>query len=222
MEFIVIAGLLLLALLMGSGKKSKRRSTYSPRKPKPRSRPKKQIKQYEFDPKFFKPFEGKAHVIDGDTISIKGQKIRLAGINAPELDQAWGQKSKWEMVSIVKGKVVKVIPNGETSFDRIVATCYIDGDKDIGAELISRGLARDIPAFTGGKYKEYETGAGRRRVKPTPYNNNAQKHPLAVEEEPKPHPVEVVELRPVEEPKPPTEEPEDDEITLVEKWDGKI
>ena len=223
MEILILIALFVAVFLLGSGKKSNRRSSYhTPRKSKPRSRPKKHIKQYEFDPKFFKPFEGKAHVIDGDTISIKGQKIRLAGINAPELDQAWGQKSKWEMVSIVKGKIVRVVPNGETSFDRIVATCYIDGDKDIGAELISRGLARDIPAFTGGKYKEYETGAGRRRVKPTPYNNNAKKHPLAEPEEPKPHPVEVVELRPVEEPTPPKEEPEDDEITLVEKWDGKI
>ena len=57
------------------------------------------------------------------------------------------------MVKILKAKVVRVVPNGETSFDRIVATCYIDGDKDIGAELISRGLARDISAFMGGKYK---------------------------------------------------------------------
>ena len=217
MEIFILVCLFLAAWLMGSGKKSKRRSSYSsPRKSKPRSRPKKQVRQYEFDPKYFKPFEGKAHVIDGDTIVVKRQKIRLAGVNAPELDEAWGQKSKWEMVKILKGKVVRVVPNGETSFDRIVATCYIDGDKDIGAELISRGLARDIPAFTGGKYKEFETGAGRRRVKPTPYNNNAKKHPLAQSEEPKPHPVEVVEIKPVEEPK---AEPDDEEISLVEKWD---
>ena len=217
MEIFILVCLFLAAWLMGSGKKSKRRSSYSsPRKSKPRSRSKKQVRQYEFDPKYFKPFEGKAHVIDGDTIVVKRQKIRLAGVNAPELDEAWGQKSKWEMVKILKDKVVRVVPNGETSFDRIVSTCYIDGDKDIGAELISRGLARDIPAFTGGKYKEYETGAGRRRVKPTPYNNNAKKHPLAQPEEPKPHPVEVVEIRPVEEPK---AEPEEEEISLVEKWD---
>ena len=184
--------------------------------PQPRLKKTKQVGQYKFDPKYFKPFEGKAHVIDGDTIIVKRQKIRLAGVNAPELDQAWGQKSKWEMVKILKGKVVRVVPNGETSFDRIVATCYIDGDKDIGAELISRGLARDIPAFTGGKYKEYETGVGRRRVKPTPYNNDAKKHPLTQSEESKPHPVEIVEIKPVEEPK---TEPDEEEISLVEKWD---
>ena len=220
MEILILVALFVAVILMSTGKKSNRRSSYNNyRKPKPRPKKTKQVKQYEFNPKFFKPFEGKAHVIDGDTIVVKRQKIRLAGVNAPELDQAWGQKSKWEMVKILKGKVVRVVPNGETSFDRIVATCYIDGDKDIGAELISRGLARDIPAFTGGKYKEYETGAGRRRVKPTPYNNNAKKHPLAEPEEPKPHEVVVVELKPtVDEAKAEPEE-EEDEISLVEKWD---
>ena len=157
MEILILIALFVAVILMSTGKKSNRRSSYNNyRKPKSRPKKTKQVKQYEFNPKFFKPFEGKAHVIDGDTIVVKRQKIRLAGVNAPELDQAWGQKSKWEMVKILKGKVVRVVPNGETSFDRIVATCYIDGDKDIGAELISRGLARDIPAFTGGKYKEFE------------------------------------------------------------------
>lgn len=217
MEVLILIALFVAVILITTSKKSNRRSSYtSTRKAKPRLKKTKQVRQYKFDPKYFKPFEGKAHVIDGDTIIVKRQKIRLAGVNAPELDQAWGQKSKWEMVKILKGKVVRVVPNGETSFDRIVATCYIDGDKDIGAELISRGLARDIPAFTGGKYKEYEIGVGRRRVKPTPYNNNAKKHPLTQPEEPKPHPVEAVEIKPVEEPK---TEPDEEEISLVEKWD---
>ena len=219
MEVLILIALFVAVVLLGSGKKSNSRSLHSNhREPKPRFKKTKQLKNYEFNPKYFKPFEGKAHVIDGDTIVVRRQKIRLAGVNAPELDQAWGQKSKWEMVKILKGKIVRVIPNGETSYDRIVATCYIDGDKDIGAELISRGLARDIPAFTGGKYKNYETGAGRRRVKPTPYNNNAMKHPLAPEEEPKPHEVVVVKLE-AEETTTAEPEPDNDELELVEKWD---
>ena len=218
MEILILIFLFVAVFLLGSGKRSSSRPSYgSSRKPKLRRKKTQHVKQYEFNPKYFKPFEGKAHVIDGDTIVVERQKIRLAGVNAPELDQAWGQKSKWEMVKILKDKVVKVVPNGETSYDRIVATCYIDGDKDIGAELISRGLARDIPAFTGGKYKEYETGAGRRRVKPTPYNNNATKHPSVSLDQPKPHDVEVVELK-KDKAKIAQPEPEDEDISLVEKW----
>ena len=153
MEILILIAVFVAVILMSTGKKTNRHSSYSSnRKSKPGPKKSKQVKQYEFNPKFFKPFAGKAHVIDGDTIVVKRQKIRLAGVNAPELDEAWGQKSKWEMVKILK-KVVRVVPSGATSFDRIVATCYIDGDKDIGAELVSRGLARDIPAFTGGNTK---------------------------------------------------------------------
>ena len=36
-----------------------------------------------------------------------------------------------------QGKVVRVVPNGETSFDRIVATCYIDGDKTLVPNLLA-------------------------------------------------------------------------------------
>jgi len=219
MEYLVIAILVATFLWMGTGNKSYRRKTNAKGRKTPTLGPRKQIKKYDFDPQYFNPFEGSAHVIDGDTIVVKGQKIRLAGVNAPELDQAWGQKSKWEMVKILKGKIVHVVPNGETSFDRIVATCYIDGDTDIGAELISRGLARDIPAFTGGKYKKYETGAGRRRVKPTPYNNNAAKHPLVVSDEtPKEH--QVIEIKLTQDQLSPKEDDEV-EISLVEKWDDE-
>ena len=47
---------------------------------------------------------GKCHVVDGDTIHIGKHKIRLAGINAPELDEPYGQKAKWALVNLCKGQ----------------------------------------------------------------------------------------------------------------------
>jgi endonuclease YncB( thermonuclease family) len=160
---ILIFGVL-FALLSGRrlvGKRSRSRRAQA-------SRQRKKLKA-KIRPVSFEPFSGTAHVIDGDTIKVRGRKVRLAGINAPELNMPYGQQAKWAMVDICKGKIVRVVPNGETSFDRIVATCYVDGDLDIGAELIRRGLARDIPVFTGGKYTHLETQAARVRIKPTPY-----------------------------------------------------
>lgn len=109
--------------------------------------------------------EGKYHVIDGDTIVIKRTKIRLAGVDAPELDKPWGQKSKWAMVQIVKGQVVTAKLNGERSHDRLVATCYLPDGRDIGAELIGQGLALDWSKFSGGKYKHLEPKGVRRKLK---------------------------------------------------------
>ena len=58
-----------------------------------------------------KVITGKCHVIDGDTIAIGKQKIRLAGINAPELNEPWGQKAKWELVGLCCLKFIVSLSN---------------------------------------------------------------------------------------------------------------
>ena len=108
--------------------------------------------------------KGRVHVIDGDTIVINRIKIRLAGIDAPELDMPWGQKSKWAMVGITKGQVITAVPTGERSYDRVVATGYLPDGRDIGAELVKQGLALDLPYFSKGKYRRFEPVGARRRL----------------------------------------------------------
>lgn len=109
--------------------------------------------------------KGKAYVIDGDTIIVNKIKIRLAGIDAPELDQPWGQKSKWEMVRICKGQILRVELTGETSYDRLVGTCYLPDGSDIGAELIKAGLALDGGYYSKGKYRHLEPTGIRQKLK---------------------------------------------------------
>ena len=109
--------------------------------------------------------KGKCYVIDGDTIVIKRIKIRMAGIDAPELDQPWGQKAKWAMVELCKEQVVIAKLNGERSKDRLVATCYLPDGRDIGAELIKQGLALDWSHFSGGSYRHLEPKGVRRKLR---------------------------------------------------------
>ncbi|MBL4808195.1 MAG: thermonuclease family protein [Rhodobacteraceae bacterium] len=105
---------------------------------------------------------GKAFVIDGDTIRIQKTKIRLAGIDAPEIDMPWGQKAKWAMVAICKGQIITVKLDGERSHDRLVGTCYLPDGRDIGAEIIKTGLALNLPHFSGGKYRHLEPEGARK------------------------------------------------------------
>lgn len=107
---------------------------------------------------------GRAYVIDGDTIKIKGIKIRLAGIDAPEVNMPWGQKSKWAMVDICKGQTITVELDGERSYDRLVGTCFLPDGSDLGAEIIQRGLALDLPFFSGGKYRHLEPEGARKKL----------------------------------------------------------
>jgi len=113
-----------------------------------------------------KTLKGKAYVIDGDTIIVSKTKIRLAGIDAPELDQPWGQKSKWEMVKICKGHVLDIKLTGETTYDRLVGYCYLPDGRDIGAEIVKAGLALDGGYYSKGKYRHLEPHGIRRKLKP--------------------------------------------------------
>jgi endonuclease YncB( thermonuclease family) len=84
-------------------------------------------------------------VHDGDTITVldgsKTQyKVRLAGIDAPELGQPFGQKAKKNLSSLVYGKDVIVSTNKIDRYGRRVATVFVAGI-DVNLEQVKSGLA---------------------------------------------------------------------------------
>ena len=99
---------------------------------------------------------GRCWVIDGDTIVINKIRLRLAGIDAPELDHPWGRQSKWALVQLYKGQTVTARIKPEVSYDRMVAECFLPDGRDLAAELVRIGLALDWPKFSGGKYRHLE------------------------------------------------------------------
>jgi micrococcal nuclease len=107
---------------------------------------------------------GPCHVIDGDTIVINRRHIRLAGIDAPELDHPFGQQAKWAMVKLCKGQVITARLKPELSHDRLVAECFLPDGRDLAAELVRAGLAIDWQKFSGGKYRAFETPDARKRL----------------------------------------------------------
>lgn len=110
------------------------------------------------------PIKGHCHVVDGDTIHIGKTKIRLAGINAPELDEPYGKKAKWELVKLCKGQQITAYPTGEKSYERIVAKCFLEDGRDLAAEMVKMELALDIPHFPDADYKHIETAAARKKL----------------------------------------------------------
>jgi micrococcal nuclease len=108
--------------------------------------------------------KGRCYVIDGDTIDIGTTRIRLAGIDAPELGDAWGQKSKWALIRLCRNQIIRAEFDGSLSHGRDVATCYLPDGRDLSAELVKLGLAVDWPKYSGGKYRQYETADARRKL----------------------------------------------------------
>ncbi|ABE62771.1 nuclease (SNase-like) [Nitrobacter hamburgensis X14] len=104
---------------------------------------------------------GQASVIDGDTLEIHGQRIRLSGIDAPESSQLCrgddslqyrcGAKSANELDEHIAGRPVSCEGVGRDQYGRVVAVCSIDGE-DVGEWLVRGGLAFDWPRYSRGKY----------------------------------------------------------------------
>lgn len=84
-------------------------------------------------------------VSDGDTVTVldvdnKPHKIRLSGIDAPEKEQAYGQKSKESLSELVFGKSVDVEWRKQDRYGRTVGKIML-GDVDICLEQVKRGMA---------------------------------------------------------------------------------
>jgi micrococcal nuclease len=107
---------------------------------------------------------GPAWVIDGDTLDIRGMRIRLAGVDAPEMDQPYGQTAKWALVKLCKGQEIRAVFDGDLSHDRTVATCYLPDGRDLSAEMVKAGLAIDWPKFSRGKYAGLEPASIRKKL----------------------------------------------------------
>ncbi|MEG0281528.1 MAG: thermonuclease family protein, partial [Morganella sp. (in: enterobacteria)] len=85
-------------------------------------------------------------VIDGDTVVVLAApateaRIRLAGIDAPELGQLFGQRARQFLVSRVAGRVVEISGDTRDRYGRVLGTLWADG-RDINAELVCGGMAR--------------------------------------------------------------------------------
>jgi micrococcal nuclease len=108
--------------------------------------------------------KGRCWVVDGDTIVIDDVRLRLAGIDAPELDHPYGKQSKWALVQLCKGQTITARIKPESSYDRVVAECYLPDGRDLAAELVRSGLAIDWPKFSGGKYRHLEPPGVRKKL----------------------------------------------------------
>lgn len=93
--------------------------------------------------------EGRARIVDGDTLDIAGQKLRLHGVDAPELDQTCqGAGGDWACGAFARDMLAGIVGAGKLScavqetdrYGRGVAVC-MSGQTDIAARLVRDGGA---------------------------------------------------------------------------------
>lgn len=107
---------------------------------------------------------GRAFIVDGDTLSIKGTQIRLFGIDAPELGHPFGQKAKWALVSLCKDQQVYATITDVDTYGRTVARCQLEDGRDISAEMVRMGMALDWSKYSNGAYAELEHRGIRKKL----------------------------------------------------------
>ena len=93
---------------------------------------------------------GRAEVIDGDSLRLGNEEIRLFAIDAPEARQTctgrsgkrWpcGRAATRALRALVRGDDVVCSGDERDRYQRRVAVCKVAG-KDIGAEMVERGHA---------------------------------------------------------------------------------
>lgn len=86
-------------------------------------------------------------VIDGDTIEINNERIRLLGIDSPERGQYYYEQAKNKLEELILGKEVRLErgENDKDKYGRLLRYVFID-DVFVNLELVREAYAKVIPA----------------------------------------------------------------------------
>ena len=99
-------------------------------------------------------------IIDGDTIDLLYEKTgetvrtRLSGLDAPELEQAFGNQSKEFLTKLISGKEVSIRATGSDESDNRVAFLFLDQEGhsvDVSMTMLRSGMAWHLPGVPNDK-----------------------------------------------------------------------
>ena len=116
--------------------------------------------------------EGVARVVDGDTLELAGERVRLWGIDAPERSQtcrlaaqAWrcGRSAADALGRLLEGREVRCEPRDRDRYGRVVAVCTVNGS-DLAATMVRAGWALNFERYSKGAYLADQEEARAKRV----------------------------------------------------------
>jgi endonuclease YncB( thermonuclease family) len=106
---------------------------------------------------------GRPKILDGDSLVLNGQEIRLFGIDAPEYTQTCmrkeggvfdcGKQSRRHLQTMTRSQSLTCDGWEYDKYERLLAVCYL-GDLEINRQMVLDGWA-----ISFGDYEEAETTA---------------------------------------------------------------
>jgi len=88
-----------------------------------------------------------SRVIDGDTIQVAGQSVRLQGIDAPESDQHHGGTATAALKARALNRKVTLDIQGTDRYDRLIAVVYMD-EQNLNRWLVQSGHAWEYDRYS--------------------------------------------------------------------------
>ncbi|WP_377404656.1 thermonuclease family protein [Plastorhodobacter daqingensis] len=94
------------------------------------------------------------YVTDGDTLSLRGvdRPIRVWGLDAPERNERGASAATSTLQRLVAGQSLTCRVRDIDRYGRIVGQCFLPDGRDIAAQMIAAGVAREYCYFSGGYY----------------------------------------------------------------------
>ncbi len=91
---------------------------------------------------------GACRAVDGDTLDCAGRRVRLANIDAPEIEgrclaeTQMAERAKLAAMIALADTPARVVPDGgKDRYGRLIARAAVGG-QDLGEILVAQGLAR--------------------------------------------------------------------------------
>jgi micrococcal nuclease len=99
-------------------------------------------------------------IIDGDTFeTVSGEKVRMIGINAPEISDIFGLYAKEHLKSLIENEYITLIgdqlSNDKDMYQRLLRYVYLN-EVDINKKMIDDGFAFAYLKYKFSKSEEYE------------------------------------------------------------------
>jgi micrococcal nuclease len=82
---------------------------------------------------------GAVRVHDGDSFSTYYGKVRVHGVDTPELSQAGGNAARDRLAQLLASGPITIVPRLEDIYGRTVADVYVEG-RNVAAVLRSEGF----------------------------------------------------------------------------------
>lgn len=82
---------------------------------------------------------GAVRVHDGDTFSTLYGKVRLHGVDTPELSEARGDAARQRLAALLASGPITIVPRLEDIYGRTVADVYVGG-RNVAAVLRAEGF----------------------------------------------------------------------------------